>query len=98
MKGVHLLYQVQVIFDGVYIRVSMEKPRKWPTQSALIEIFIYAKPPNLFVCSHLKTPRVHVACPFMSFRSLMLFFNPFGITLCFYHLYGLMNENVVLTV
>jgi hypothetical protein len=43
-----LLYQVQVVSDDVYIGVSLAKPRKWPTQSALTKIPIYAKPPNLF--------------------------------------------------
>jgi hypothetical protein len=54
MKGVHVLYQVQVVSDDVYIRVSATKPRKWPTQLALTEMLICAKPPNIFICSHLK--------------------------------------------
>jgi hypothetical protein len=52
----HLLYQVQVVSNDVYIRVSPAKPQKWQTQSALTEIPNFAKPPNLFICSHLRTP------------------------------------------
>ena len=44
-----------MVSDDVYIGVSPVKPRKWQTQSALNEILIYAKPPTLFVCSHLRT-------------------------------------------
>jgi hypothetical protein len=54
MKNVHVLYQVQVVSDDVYIRVSHIKPQKWPTQLALTEMLICVKPPNLFICSHLK--------------------------------------------
>jgi hypothetical protein len=32
-KDVHLFYQLQVVFDDVYIEVSLEKPRKWSTQA-----------------------------------------------------------------
>jgi len=54
-KGVNLLYQVQVIFNEVYIGVSLAKPWKWLIQLALTKIPICAKPPKLFVHSHLKT-------------------------------------------
>jgi len=53
---VHLLYQVQVVSNDVYIRVSPAKPQKWQTQSALTKIPNFAKPPNLFIRSHLRTP------------------------------------------
>jgi len=35
MKGVHLLYQLQVILDDIYIKVTPVKSRKWSTQLAL---------------------------------------------------------------
>jgi hypothetical protein len=53
----HPLYHDQVIFSDVDIDIGSAKSWKRPTQSALIETFIYTKPPNSFVCSHLKTPR-----------------------------------------
>jgi hypothetical protein len=36
MKGVHLLYQLQVILDDVYVRVTPAKSQKWSTQLVLI--------------------------------------------------------------
>ena len=54
-KDVNLLYQVQVISDEVYIGVSPVKSWKWPIQLALTKIYICAKSPKFFVCSHLKT-------------------------------------------
>jgi len=35
MKCVHLLYQLQVVSDNVYIGVAPTKPRKWSTQLVL---------------------------------------------------------------
>jgi len=35
MKGVHLLYQLQVILDDVYVRVTPAKSQKWSTQLVL---------------------------------------------------------------
>jgi hypothetical protein len=52
-----LLYQLQVVFNDDDVGIASTKSRKWPTQSALTEISIGAKPPNLFVCSHFKAPR-----------------------------------------
>jgi hypothetical protein len=54
MKGVHLIYQFQVVYDDVYIRVALAKPRKWLTQSALIMTPIFQKSSIFFMCSHLK--------------------------------------------
>jgi hypothetical protein len=54
MKGVHLIYQFQVVYNDVYIRVALAKPRKWLTQSALIMTPIFQKSSIFFMCSHLK--------------------------------------------
>jgi hypothetical protein len=51
------LYQVQVVSGNVDVKSFPEKPWKWPTQSALTKILIHTKPPNFFMCSHLKNPR-----------------------------------------
>jgi hypothetical protein len=55
MKAVHFLYQLQVVSDDVYIRVALEKPRKWLTKSTLIVTLIcFSKNLFFFVCSYLK--------------------------------------------
>jgi hypothetical protein len=53
-KGMHLFYQLQVVFNDVYIGVSPVKPRKWSIESVLTMTHIFQKPSVCFVCSHLK--------------------------------------------
>ena len=53
-KGMHLFYQLQVVFNDVIIRVSLVKPQKWSIESVLTMIHIFQKQSIYFVYSHLK--------------------------------------------
>jgi hypothetical protein len=56
-KDIHPLYNYQVISSDVDVGVAPAKPQKWSTQTIFTETPIYTKPPNSFVCSHLKALR-----------------------------------------
>jgi hypothetical protein len=54
MKGVHPLYQLQVVVNNNDIRVAPTRLRKWVTQSSMTVIPIMQRPLFFFMCSHFK--------------------------------------------
>jgi len=53
MKGMHSLYQLQVVADDDEDRIHLMRPWKWATQSSLT-MQLHAKTNFIFMCSHTK--------------------------------------------